>query len=86
MTPASIPSLLQVDDLMKQEKRVAESLERIREVIVNQQAALVEQAQDPRYKAMNGYDHEGSNSYHDDAKGGGGFAGSDPKKRRGVCT
>jgi hypothetical protein len=86
MTPASIPSLGEVDDLMKQEIRVAESLTRIREVVVNQQAALVEQAQDPRYKAMNGYDHEGPNSYHDDAKGGGGFAGSDPKKRRGVCT
>lgn len=83
MTPASIPNLEKVDELMKQEMRVAESLARIREVIVNQQAALVEQAQDPRYKAMNGYDHEGPNSYHDDGKGGGGFAGSDPKKRRG---
>lgn len=83
MTPASIPSLVEVDELMKQEARVAESLTRIREVIVNQQAALVEQAQDPRYKAMNGYDHEGPNSYHDDGKSGGGFAGSDPKKRRG---
>jgi len=85
MTPASIPSLAEVDELVKQETRVTESLARIREVIINQQAALVEQAQDPRYKAMNGYDHDGSNSYHDDAKGGG-FAGSDPKKRRGVCT
>lgn len=84
MTPASIPTLAEVDELMKQETRIAESLARIREVVVNQQAALVEQAaHDPRYKAMNGYDHEGPNSYHDDAKSGGGFAGSDPKKRRG---
>lgn len=82
MTPGSIPSLNETDELMKLHARIGDCFVSIRNVVVNQQAAIAEQ-QDPRYKAMNGYDHEGPNAYHDDPKGGGGFAGSDPKKRRG---
>lgn len=83
--PGSMPSLVEVDEMIKQEERIHMSLARIREVIVNQQqAALAEQAQGIHYKATNGYDVEDSNSHYDDTKGG--FAGADPKKRRGVRT
>ncbi|KAF2502394.1 hypothetical protein BU16DRAFT_7191 [Lophium mytilinum] len=79
--PGSIPGLNEVDELMKHTQRIQDSLGRIRDVVVSQQTALAEQARDP-YKPMNGYDHE-PNPYHEDSKGGGGFAGSDLKKRRG---
>lgn len=84
--PGSTPAIHEVDELMKQSQRIVESLARIREVVLTtQQAHLAEQAQDPRFKAANGYEpEEAHNPYGEDPKGGGGFAGSDPKKRRGV--
>ncbi|KAK0647447.1 GATA zinc finger domain-containing protein 10 [Lasiodiplodia hormozganensis] len=83
--PGSTPAIHEVDELMKQSQRIVESLARIREVVLTtQQAHLAEQAQDPRFKAANGYEpEEAHNQYGEDPKGGGGFAGSDPKKRRG---
>jgi hypothetical protein len=78
----SIPPLGEVEEMMKQTQRIQESLGRIRDVVISQQNALAEQARDP-YKPLNCYDHEPS-PYQDDLKGGGGFAGSDLKKRRGV--
>ncbi|KAF2087423.1 hypothetical protein K490DRAFT_65810 [Saccharata proteae CBS 121410] len=82
--PNSTPNIAEVDDLMKQGSRIVDSLAQIRNVVITQQqVALAEQAQDPRFgKAANGYEPEDSHSYSEDAKGGG-FAGSDPKKRRG---
>ena len=59
-------------------------MERIREVIVKQQQDLAEARQrEQGYKASNDYDEE--SLYGDKGEGGGGFAGADPKKRRGVC-
>lgn len=85
LTPASMPRLEEVDEMLKQSERIQVSLQRMREVVFNhQQVNIAEQQQDPRYRPLNGYDHEGPNNYHEDPKGGGGFAGSDPKKRRGV--
>ncbi|ORY14462.1 hypothetical protein BCR34DRAFT_233824 [Clohesyomyces aquaticus] len=84
MTPQSMPRLEELDEMMKQSEKIQVSLQRMREVVFNhQQASIVDPVQDPRYRQLNGYDHEGPNVYHEDAKGGGGFAGSDPKKRRG---
>lgn len=82
--PGSIPSMVEVDELMQQQRRIADAVERIRNVVVQtEEAARAEQAQDARYKAANGFGSEDPNGYQDD-KNGGGFAGSDPKKRRGV--
>lgn len=70
---------------MKQGHRIVDSLVRIREVVLTtQQAQIPEQPQDPRYKAANGFEPEESSQYGEDTKGGGGFAGADSKKRRGV--
>src|SRR3954451_1546687 len=85
MTPNSMPRLDEVDEMLKQSEKIQLSLQRMRDVVFNhQQVNIVEQAQDPRYRQMNGYEHDGQNNYHEDPKGNGGFAGSDPKKRRGV--
>jgi len=67
--------------LMQKQQRIQDSLARIRDVV--QQAALAEQAQDQRFKAPDGREQDEQNGYQDDSRGGG-FAGSDPKKRRGV--
>ncbi|KAF1967878.1 hypothetical protein BU23DRAFT_282727 [Bimuria novae-zelandiae CBS 107.79] len=83
MTPQSMPRLEEVDEMLKHSERVQMSLQRMREVVFNHQASMVEPPQDPRYVRINGYDHDVQSSYGDDAKGAGGFAGPDPKKRRG---
>lgn len=86
MTPQSIPRLEDVDEMIKQGEKIQISLQRMREVVYShQQASLVEQPQEARYRPINGYDHEGPNAFHDDGKGPGGFAGPDLKKqKRGV--
>lgn len=87
MTPQSMPRLEEVDDMLKQSERISMSLQRMRDVVFSHhQANIVEPPQDPRYRAMNGYDHDSSSNYGDDAKGGG-FAGGDSKTRkRGVSS
>ena len=84
MTPQSMPRLEEVDDMLKHGERVQISLQRMREVVFNHQASMVEPPQDPRYSRINGYEHDVQSNYSDDAKGAGGFAGPDAKKRRGV--
>lgn len=75
-----MPSVQEVDDVLRESSRVTEALSRIREVIVTQQHALAEQ----QARAFNGEPYEDDlNGFHDDFKGGG-FSGGDAKKRRGV--
>ncbi|KAF2185694.1 GCS-domain-containing protein, partial [Zopfia rhizophila CBS 207.26] len=84
MTPQSMPRLEEVEEMLKQSEKISMSLGRMREVVFNhQQASIVEPPQDHRYRQINGYDHEAPNNYHEETKGSGGFAGADPKKRRG---
>lgn len=84
LTPHSMPRLEEVDEMLKSGERIQVSLQRMREVVFNHQASLIEPPPDPRYARMNGYEHDAQSNYSDDAKGAGGFAGPDPKKRRGV--
>jgi len=79
----SLPKVTEVEELMQKQQRIQDSLARIRDVVLTQQAALAEQAQDQRFKAPDGREQDEQNGYQDDSRGGG-FAGSDPKKRRGV--
>ena len=59
---------------------------RIREVIVTQQHALEEQRnREEANKESSDYGDDG-NGYSEKGEGAGGFAGSDAKKRRGVCV
>ena len=58
-------------------------MERIRDVIVKQQQDLAEaRHREQGYKASQEYDEE--SLFGDKSEGGGGFAGADAKKRRGV--
>lgn len=83
--PGSMPTLAECDELMSYQKRVLESMQRIKDVIIEQQQALAEQRNyENSYKPSAEPDDDGA-SYHDKLEGGGGFAGAEAKKRRGVC-
>jgi hypothetical protein len=79
-----MPSLIEVEEMMRQQTRVVESFARIREVIVTQQNAMAEQrSRDEANKQSSDYNDDGS-GYSGKEEGGGGFSGADAKKRRGV--
>ena len=73
----SLPSLPEVDEMIKQVHRVNAGLERIRDSIHIQQQALAETR--AYHNKMN---EDEMNGYHEDFRGG--FASNDAKKRRGV--
>ncbi|KAF1350686.1 hypothetical protein BDV97DRAFT_376385 [Delphinella strobiligena] len=77
----TLPSLHEIDDLMARSRGTLDSLGRMREVIVAQQAACYQQAHEQQFKAQ---DETKRDSVHqvDDSKVGG-FAGPEAKKRRG---
>lgn len=80
-----MPTLAECDELMGYQKRVLDSMQRVKEVIHAQQQALAEQrSYENSYKPSAEPDDDGS-SYHEKLEGGGGFAGAEAKKRRGVC-
>ena len=83
-TSQSLPSLEECDAMIQQQKGVLASMERIRDVIVKQRDDLLERnRQEQGTKAAQEYDDE--HTFIDKTEGGGGFAGADAKKRRGVC-
>jgi hypothetical protein len=86
LTPHSLPRLEEVDGMIKQGERIQMSLQRMRDVVYNHhQASVVEPSQDAHYRRLNGYEHDTSSNYGEDAKLVGGFAGADNKTRkRGV--
>ncbi|KAJ5328129.1 Zinc finger NHR/GATA-type [Penicillium brevicompactum] len=79
----SLPSLNEVEDMLHMQRRNQDALVRIRTAVVNQEQALAEQmAQRKAFKTED--DHMAM--YPEDYKGTGGFAGADPKKRRGKAA
>ena len=79
-----MPSLNDCDELIKQQHKVLDAMTRIRDVIINQQHALAEQrTRDEANKDPSEYGEDGALG-QDKSEGGGGFAGADSKKRRGV--
>ena len=82
--PGSLPTLVECDEMIRQHRRVFDSFARIRDVLVTQQLVLAEQrAHEQGFKGSSEYDEDGA-GYQDEFKAGGGFAGADAKKRRGV--
>ena len=79
--PGSTPHLGQIDDMMKHGNRVQESLNRLRDVAISQEAEKLEQS-----RAREAKQAEADLMQQEDAKDSGGFAGSDAKKRRGVSS
>lgn len=79
----SLPSLNEVEDMLHMQRRNQDALIQIRTAVVNQEQALAEQmAQRKAFKTED--DHMAM--YQEEFKGTGGFAGADPKKRRGVSS
>ncbi|KAL8779247.1 MAG: hypothetical protein Q9194_001548 [Teloschistes cf. exilis] len=81
--PGSIPTLAECDEIMNHQKRVLDSMQSIKEIIVAQQHALAEQRNyEINHKPSSDADEDGA-SFGDKLEGSGGFAGADTKKRRG---
>jgi len=78
--PGTLPAITEVDELMNKSKYTLDALSRLREVLVAQQAAYIQQAQEQRFKSEN--DARRNDSVHHVEKGDG-FNGPEPKKRRG---
>lgn len=83
-----IPQLAEIDDLAQAIRRTSDALGRIRSLAIEQ--ALAEQQAEQRaqrqvYKTNGSRTEEQVAMYQEEFKGGGGFAGGDAKKRRGVC-
>ncbi|KAI4104797.1 MAG: hypothetical protein L6R37_003070 [Teloschistes peruensis] len=81
--PGSIPTLAECDEMMNHQKRVLDSMQSIKEIIIAQQHALAEQRNyEINHKPSSDADEDGA-SFSDKLEGSGGFAGADTKKRRG---
>lgn len=76
--------------MIQRSERVLSSLSRIKDFVVAQHRAAVEQQQRSREEAPTAhqpeYGENGSNSSEKDSRIGNGFAGGDAKKRRGVSS
>lgn len=81
----SLPGLVEVDDMISKSRLQVESLLKIREVVLTQQAAYDQQIADQRqqHKGMSEPIPSGSGGQEDAEDAKGGFAGADGKKRRG---
>ncbi|KAF7592704.1 hypothetical protein BBP40_012608 [Aspergillus hancockii] len=83
----TLPSLQEVEEMLSVHRRNQDALLRIRAAVVSQEHALAEQmAQRKAFKAGGVRDDDHMAMYPDDFKGSGGFAGPDPKKRRGKAA
>lgn len=83
----SLPSLQDIDEILQLQQRNNDALHKIRNAVINQEQALAKQrAQRQLYKSDHHGDEDHTGGYQEDFKGGGGFAGADAKKRRGVSN
>lgn len=82
--PGSIPTLENIEDLLQKNQKIHDALTRIKDVVNTQAVTFAEQQQKGvNPPVTNGYQPE-QNGYQppDDSKAGG-FAGPDPKRRKG---
>ncbi|KAF2153882.1 hypothetical protein K461DRAFT_292584 [Myriangium duriaei CBS 260.36] len=82
VVPGTLPAITEVEDLMNKSRQTLEALGRLRETLVAQQAAYFQQAQEHHNRLDQDSKRNDSVMQQDDSKVGG-FAGSEPKKRRG---
>lgn len=83
-TLSTLPSTVELDDMIQKSRLQLDSLAKIREVVVAQQAVYEQQAADQRNQAHKAYADNSSlpgAAADDDVKAG--FANGDTKKRRG---
>ncbi|GAB7365647.1 hypothetical protein MBLNU230_g6711t1 [Neophaeotheca triangularis] len=96
-TPSTLPGMIEIDDMVNKSRVQLESLLKIREVVLAQQAAYEQQAIDQRDREQQAKPSFAPPEHHQPGPHHGqlertepsedgrsvGFAGSDPKKRRG---
>lgn len=85
-TPSTLPSIVEIEDMMAKSRLQLDSLSKIREVVIAQQVAYDQQAAEQRQQQQKAFAEPLMPAHPhpqdlEDAKAG--FAGSDPKKRRG---
>ncbi|KAI9845168.1 MAG: hypothetical protein M1837_005053 [Sclerophora amabilis] len=82
--PGSLPTLNDIDEVIRQQDRVRDLLARMREMLINQESALAanQVSQEHYHKSAGEYDLEESSLYAEDAKSSG-MMGPEAKKRRG---
>ena len=81
--PESLPSLPELDDLMRQSGRVVDALGRIKEAVIAQQHAL---AQEQARALKREHYEDDLTGFPGEFKENGGFSPGDSKKRRGVSV
>lgn len=83
-----MPALTDCDEMIRQQAKVMDALNRIKDVICKQQQALLEQRtyDQQNYKPTASEADDDSSSYVENREGSGGFAGSEAKKRRGKAA
>lgn len=79
--PGVLPAITEVEDLMNKSRFTLEALGRMREALIAQEAAYLQQAQEQRFQSE--AEAKRNDSVHVSEEGQGGFAGPEPKKRRG---
>lgn len=81
--PGTLPSVAEIDAVIHKQRQTLDAIAKMRDVAVAQETAFFQQAQEQQFKAQD--EGKRSDSFHnaDDAVGGG-FAGPEAKKRRGV--
>lgn len=82
---STLPSMVEVEDMIKKSRIQLDALSKIREVIVTQQVAYEQQLADQRQQQQAYPEPHSLDAEQLDVgeEGKGGFAGSDTKKRRG---
>ena len=83
---SSLPSMVEVEDMINKSRIQLDSLAKIREVILAQQVAYEQQLADQRQQQKaypDPHPHDAEHQHPEDEEGKGGYPGPDTKKRRG---
>lgn len=84
VVPGTLPAITEVEDLMNKSRNTLNALGRLRDVLVAQQAIYYQQAQEESLRLDQDRNRNDSVHHTGESKLDGGFAGGEPKKRRGV--
>lgn len=82
--PGTLPAITEIDDLVNRSRNTLDALNKMREVLVAQQAVYYQQAQEQRLKTESENKRNDSVYQSEEAKGS--INSGEAKKRRGVCV
>ena len=79
----ALPTLAECDEMQHLQRSTLNAIERIRDIVVTQEHAMAEQRNREEANKARQSLYQEQNSMYNKEEGNGGFAGADPKKRRG---